>query len=228
MATALLNGVVSYWKMEGNSNDSLGANNGVDTNIAYSRTTGKINQGMSTTSTGTGTGVNITTSAALRTTGDCSISLWFNLTVDAQGGLFESGGQAGSPYNNFTLWYFTTQGILWRIRDNTGGLPVNIVSAFSTTGVWTHVVGTISGTTATLYVNGVSAGTGTFSGTRNSLTNLTSIGGGFSDSGERILQGDIDEVGFWNRALTQAEVTALYNGGAGLSYPFNSGFLMMM
>ncbi|KKK89490.1 hypothetical protein LCGC14_2732570, partial [marine sediment metagenome] len=30
--------------------------------------------------------------------------------------------------------------------------------------------------------------------------------------------GDIDEMGIWNRSLTQAEVTQLYNGGAGLNY----------
>jgi hypothetical protein len=30
----------------------------------------------------------------------------------------------------------------------------------------------------------------------------------------------IDELGIWNRALTGAEITALYNGGAGRSYPF--------
>ena len=32
--------------------------------------------------------------------------------------------------------------------------------------------------------------------------------------------GFIDEVGVWKRTLTTAERTALYNGGAGLSYPF--------
>jgi len=34
--------------------------------------------------------------------------------------------------------------------------------------------------------------------------------------------GQIDEVGIWNRALSQSEVTELYNSGAGLSYPFYS------
>jgi hypothetical protein len=30
--------------------------------------------------------------------------------------------------------------------------------------------------------------------------------------------GEIDEVGFWRRVLTDAEISRLYNGGAGLSY----------
>jgi hypothetical protein len=30
--------------------------------------------------------------------------------------------------------------------------------------------------------------------------------------------GGIDELGFWNRVLNSAEVTALYNGGSGITY----------
>jgi len=37
--------------------------------------------------------------------------------------------------------------------------------------------------------------------------------------------GLIDEVGFWKRVLTSGERTSLYNGGAGLAYPFSSGFI---
>lgn len=34
------------------------------------------------------------------------------------------------------------------------------------------------------------------------------------------MDGGIDSVSIWSRKLTAAEVTALYNGGAGLDYPF--------
>lgn len=216
--------------MEGNSNDSLGANNGTDTNISYGIGTGKISQGMSPTSTSTGTGISIPAAAALRTTGDFTISLWFKLSANAAAGLFCGAGQAISPFENYTIWYNPGQGILWRIRDTLGNLPVNIVYAFSTIGVWVHVVATISGTTATLYVNGISVGTGTFTGIRGVLVNTNNIGGGFSDSGERIIQGNIDEVGFWTRSLAPSEITNIYNNGVGLQYPFGgmSGSLAAM
>ena len=32
--------------------------------------------------------------------------------------------------------------------------------------------------------------------------------------------GIMDEVGIWNRVLSDSEITELYNGGAGLTYPF--------
>ncbi len=34
------------------------------------------------------------------------------------------------------------------------------------------------------------------------------------------MNGNIDEVGFWNRWLSNSEILLLYNSGAGLSYPF--------
>ena len=37
---------------------------------------------------------------------------------------------------------------------------------------------------------------------------------------ELYFDGLIDEVGLWRRVLTPAERTTLYNGGAGLTYPF--------
>ena len=35
--------------------------------------------------------------------------------------------------------------------------------------------------------------------------------------------GSIDEVAIWNKALTVAEITALYNSGSGLNASSNSG-----
>lgn len=37
------------------------------------------------------------------------------------------------------------------------------------------------------------------------------------------LDGQMDEVGIWDRSLTTTEITELYNSGAGLAYPFAAG-----
>jgi hypothetical protein len=39
--------------------------------------------------------------------------------------------------------------------------------------------------------------------------------------GNTAFDGRIDEVGIWSRVLTASERTQLYNGGAGLAYPFS-------
>ncbi len=38
----------------------------------------------------------------------------------------------------------------------------------------------------------------------------------------RDLKGLVDEIGIWSRILTNAELTALYNAGDGLAYPFTA------
>lgn len=44
--------------------------------------------------------------------------------------------------------------------------------------------------------------------------------GSTTDLADAELDGLLDEVGFWTRVLTSAERSALYNSGAGLTYPF--------
>ncbi len=43
--------------------------------------------------------------------------------------------------------------------------------------------------------------------------------------GGRFMDGQIDEMGLWDRRLTDQEITTLYNRGAGLSIPFTIGRL---
>lgn len=47
--------------------------------------------------------------------------------------------------------------------------------------------------------------------------------GKFGGSLTRYFDGELDEVVLWNRAITEAEVDLLYNGGAGLAYPYSGG-----
>lgn len=63
-----------------------------------------------------------------------------------------------------------------------------------------------------------------------SISNSANFTIGNRDTGSEFWNGAIDEVGFWSRALSQAEITQLYNGGAGLQYPFlsSSGSLMLL
>lgn len=44
----------------------------------------------------------------------------------------------------------------------------------------------------------------------------------FFGSNGFFLNGNIDEVGIWTRVLSAAEITSLYNSGAGFAYPFTA------
>ena len=78
-----------------------------------------------------------------------------------------------------------------------------------TIGAWMHLVGTYSNTKMKLYRDGVLIDSTTFTGTGSSAVNQPLwIGRGPSGN---YYAGVFDDIGIWNRSLTQAEVTALYN-----------------
>jgi hypothetical protein len=79
---------------------------------------------------------------------------------------------------------------------------------------WHHVAVSVSGNTMKIYDNGVLADTIALSGTRPTPDQVR-VGGNQVGYGWSAW---IDEVGFWNRALSAGEVTQLYNGGNALAY----------
>ena len=190
---ALTDNLVSYYKMEGNSNDSVGSNNGTDTSVTYSAGNGKIGEGAGFASSST-----IIYPAQ---TDPTTISFWIKITTIASKSIFLS----SSPDN--AIGGRSTDKI--QLYDGTDRIASNnwIKS------VRTHYCFVYIGSAYAIYQNG------------SFLENLTcnklqirQIGRSASNG----FTGEIDEVGFWSRALSASEVTELYNAGAGLTYPFVS------
>ncbi len=120
-------------------------------------------------------------------------------------------------------WMSCTLGGALRVALRTSGGSVfwtasgaYTLSAAIASGVFSHVAGTYDGINERLYVNGVLVGTNpataAFGISRFALGNTAA-------PGESAL-GALDLAGVWSRALTGAEITALYNAGAGRDYPF--------
>jgi len=78
---------------------------------------------------------------------------------------------------------------------------------------WYHVVGSISGTNMTAYVNGVLVGTTTFSGTRQNPNADLYIGRFYDTGSSSTFSGTIDEFVIANRSLSASEVSAHYLAG---------------
>jgi hypothetical protein len=74
---------------------------------------------------------------------------------------------------------------------------------------WTHVAMTFNGTDNKLYLNGILTATNTDSGTVSGYFQFLNLG--YHISYNKYLQGSIDELYIYNRALSPAEVTQLYN-----------------
>jgi hypothetical protein len=90
-------------------------------------------------------------------------------------------------------------------------------SVTTTTGSWVHIVGTYDGSTIKLYRDNVLDGSLSYTGGVQYDTDGFYIGRRHDAGGAGSIywNGKIGQTMIWNRALTSAEVTELYNGGAG-------------
>ncbi len=96
------------------------------------------------------------------------------------------------------------------------GLQIHIVKSNVTlsTNTWYHLAGTYDGTNTKIYVNGTEQGNGAPSFTPATGTMPTEIGRDPYDAANRLyMDGLIDDARIYSRALTGAEVQALYQSG---------------
>jgi len=104
--------------------------------------------------------------------------------------------------------------------------PDGADNAFTSTGTWYNVVWVRSGTTLTAYINGVAntqhVGTAIGSSSLGDISGSAYLGIENEGSLNNALDGTLDEVGVWNRALTPTEITAIYNSGVGCQYPYGA------
>ena len=90
---------------------------------------------------------------------------------------------------------------------------------FFTAGEWVHVGWTNDGSDYKFYKNGIRVATVTAPDTFNALDNI----GYQIGKVDNYFKGQIDEVAIWNVALSEDDVTTLYNSGNGLKASVDSG-----
>jgi hypothetical protein len=135
-------------------------------------------------------------------------------------GYYESG------VNNALVIRREEDGNKIRVSASDGTSSTDIITgstAITNSTGWFHAVLTRSSNSFTLYINGSSDGTGTYSGSLFDNSEPIEFGQGNGTSNSERLDGYLDEIAFWNKALTSAEASALYNSGSGLSAASNSG-----
>lgn len=210
---ALADNLLAYYKFDSNSNDSVGSNNGTDTNITYG--TGKISN--SANFNGTSSKVKLGIQSSMTT--NFTIAGWVKTTVNnAYKGIYYSG-------ENTNAWalFMQNTGKIELLENN---LAEYVGTTVLATNTWYHVAlvkSGDSGTNLTIYINGTSDGTASCGGVQTPTT--FAYFGIKKESGvdSNFWSGDLDEFGLWDRALSGAEISQLYNSGSGLSYPFSGG-----
>ena len=217
----LNNDLLSYWKLDeasGSVIDSLGQHNGTNTG-GIAGQSGLINTAYSFASASYVDFGLITAFDFNAPQTDFTIALWLYPLTTGTNEFFMGNAQTDSvgPYifNRLAtgkFHYYFASPTTWTVDTDSG---LNIPQD-----QWNFIVIRRDGSIFTPYVNGVMGTNTTSSGNliSGATTRTFQFGKGFGSSGSSGINGSIDEVGIWNRSLTYAEITDLYNGGSGISY----------
>lgn len=137
--------------------------------------------------------------------------IWGYANTDGSQGYFgfsQSGPSDGHP--RFTI--------------NTSGADISVYDTDSTDiyNAWHHIAHVWTGTEVLNYVDGELDSDEDFSTTPTyDADTFFKIGKSYTNSGNSVLSGLLDEMAIYERALSQAGVDSLYNSGTGITYPFD-------
>jgi len=231
---ALTDNLSAYWKFNessGNAADSSGNSVTLTNNNTVGYAAGKIANAGDYGSSNTNKYFSVANNLGING-GNISFNFWVNLTT-APTNNTEQGfiGQFNSSNKINYRIYYTNESGTFKIYFNRliAGISNNgpTVTQTLTVGTWYMLTYTYDGTNVKGYLNASeigSAGGGSGSGSDNNYYNGVVVGTFNSNPPpDRPIKGLIDECGIWSRALTGAEITTLYDGGAGLTYPFVLG-----
>lgn len=221
---ALIDNIVSYWKFNessGNAADSVGLLTLTNTSVSYS--TGKINNGADA---GTSVSVNKTFvggTPVINLGGSTakSVAGWFKVNANPTAfARFIDWRRSATSSGEFVINYYQDSGTYRFIFNVNGGTMSNYDTTL-TVGTWYHLALTCDASNnVNFYIDGTSVRTGTW-GTAGSGSNHTQFNGANGGTtGNFSGPFSWDEWGAWNKELSSAEVTSLYNSGNGISYPF--------
>ncbi|GAH57001.1 unnamed protein product, partial [marine sediment metagenome] len=150
-----------------------------------------------------------------------TLAFWINITAGAGTQRNIIGRDDGGANQDFTLMIRGSAGnkAYWYLDDGAGVDKFILSNEAIPENVWVHVVGMWGTDGMKMYVNGVlqdDTSAVTYYPNRDFMIGADKTSFGFYEP----WKGEIDEGGYWDRALTQEEITSLYNTGIGLTYPF--------
>ena len=221
------NGLVGWWPFNGNANDESGnGNNGTVNGATLTLDRFGIVNGAYSFN-GTSNFIEVTDNNTLDFTNQYSISIWVQIndySLNSNSNALQR-SMLGKPRNTGGGGYSfrALEGVDW----NSDGNPIPYIGAWNTPtanggvesltdtlhlNIWTNLIFTYDGTTAKLFKNSQLINSQAVSYSLVNSTESLFFGKEFTsiNNDARWFKGQLDDIGFWNRALTQQEITALY------------------
>jgi len=200
-------GLVSWWKFDGDYQDSVGINHGVLTSIPNNNanTAGNILNLD---------GINDSINAgnlSLNIQNQITISAWIN--IKSPGSWYPSIIQKGLNDGFKIQLYDTGARPLFALKLASNPMVSRISITDIGLNTWAHIAATYNGSTTKIYINSINSPQDVWpnTGAINPTAENLGIGGRAGGSYDYNFNGSIDEVMIFNRSLSADEVKAIYN-----------------
>ena len=190
--------LLSYYRFEGNSNDSKGTQNGTDNGVTYSAANGRYTQGVGFV----GAGTSYIDIAGISAAAPISATCW--ISPNSLPGVGTQANLVTGLTDSFQ-WVLNNSG--QQIFSKNGSVAIGTSSTNVGTGSFAHIAATYNGTVVNFYLNGNQDGAGTNAQT---LGNIIRFGG---DTSLNNYNGAMDDLGIFNKVLSQTDINILYQSG---------------
>ncbi len=207
--------MVAWWPGDGSGEDLIGQNYGILMNGAAFGT-GKV--GSAFNLDGVNDYLNITSvDNSLRPTSAITLDAWiYPRDTGTDQHIISTAGSGPSPFGHDYYLRLVSNSIEFRINDD----PLWAGGVIPSANQWYHIAATYdqSAGTRKIYINGALANSNGYSAAINTGHTHVTVGvnarvAAFGDS-LATFNGMIDEAGVYNRALSAAEIQAIYNAGS--------------
>ena len=215
-------GLVAYFPFNGNANDESGnGNNGT----VYGATLANDRFGIAASAysfNGSDDYINVLNSSALNPADTITVAAWFVLRsfstpyppIVKKSDVSQMNGYALECHFNPADWDGSYVGPSVFFNIDIGGNGLNGTSGTGpmTLNEWHFAVGVYDGSASEIYVDGNLLNSHPYTGNISTSMNSLNIGRDLSNT-SRLFDGLIDDVRIYDRALTEAEIQALYHEG---------------
>jgi len=211
--------LVSHWKLDGNADDSAGARDGTLVGgVGFSTDTAPSIGSTFSLDTAAGQRMTYDVLSGDSVSGSYTISVWANIDDASLAGSQTFFGTRSPGEMSFDVKFRnsgSTKDIHGDIGDGSAWIDTSADAVFDfQSGTWHHVLYTVDGSGYTLYADGGIEASESFTGSPVPLLfdeNHDIAIGAFRASGGEDFNGKIDDVGVFDRVLSEGEAKAIFD-----------------
>lgn len=210
------NGLVGWWPFNGNANDESGFN---QNGVVYGAQLTTDRYGMNSkayTFNGSSNYIEVLSTSRLSVTTSYTISTWVSVNVWSFGGFPDQHAivskiDNGDWYGGYEIRAIGGKQLMH--SGNIGGSNFDIGKGGLSENQWYHLVVTYDGNKVRFYIDNVMQDSVSRTGHIGTSNNNLRFGRrGGAGSFNCWFNGKIDDIGIWNRSLSESEINALYLG----------------